>query len=88
MVTNPYEIRLKIIRSDLTWAADQGIITSVQAGSLWDALTKKYEHQPRFTFGHVIYYLGALIIISSMSDLEIDSVANPPKNTDHKRKLF
>jgi len=58
---------MKIIRSDLTWAADQGIITTTQAKSLWDALTKKYEHQPRFTFGHVLYYLGALIVISSMS---------------------
>ncbi len=58
---------MKIIRSDLTWAVDQGIITTTQAASLWEALTKRYEHQPRFTFGHIIYYLGALLVISSMS---------------------
>lgn len=58
---------MKFNRNDLRWAAEKGIISLEQGKALEQALTAKYEDKPNFSLGHVIYYFGALLIISAMS---------------------
>ena len=58
---------MKINKSDLQNAASHKIISSEQVESLWSFLHKKQDDQPRFSLGHVIYYLGGLIVIGSMT---------------------
>ncbi|MDO8527224.1 MAG: DUF2157 domain-containing protein [Deltaproteobacteria bacterium] len=57
---------MKISKKDFQWATDNGLISSDQAESLWTALESRSSDRPGFNFIHVIYYFGALIVISSM----------------------
>jgi hypothetical protein len=58
---------MKLYRSDLDQAVLKGIMAKEQAETLWSFLESKEESQPRFNLSNVIYYLGGLIVISSMS---------------------
>ena len=62
---------MKFTLEDMSWAESMGIVTKEQVASLKDALSKRYENEPRFSLGHVIYYFGALIIMSAMTWLMV-----------------
>ncbi|OGQ21513.1 MAG: DUF2157 domain-containing protein [Deltaproteobacteria bacterium RIFCSPLOWO2_02_FULL_44_10] len=57
---------MKISREDLQWATSNGLLTSEQAATLWQALENRYPTRARFDGIHVAYYFGALIVISAM----------------------
>ena len=52
-------------RTDLYPAVKQGIITSEQADRLVELLAA--SETPRFSFVHVLYYLGGMIAIGAMT---------------------
>ena len=52
-------------RTDLEGAVREGILTSEQADRLVEFLDK--DGQPRFSFVHVLYYLGGMIAIGAMT---------------------
>lgn len=56
-----------INREDLTWAAEQNLITEAQAANLWNTLAARQPERPRFELAHVIYYFGGLIIVAAMT---------------------
>lgn len=58
---------MNISRNDLTWAAEQNLITESQAENLWNSLTARETEKPRFELAHVIYYFGGLIIMAAMT---------------------
>lgn len=64
---------VRITRDDLDRAASAGLLQEGQAGALWHYLgaqaetVSAAEEQPRFSFTHVLYYLGGLIAIGAMS---------------------
>jgi hypothetical protein len=58
---------MDIKRSNLEAAAAQGIVSAAQAERLWTFLSGQHGDQPRFTFTHILYYLGGLIAIGAMS---------------------
>lgn len=58
---------MKIKRSDLDWAVTQNILNPQQADALWTGLCARTEPDAKFSVTHVLYYLGALIIIGAMS---------------------
>lgn len=57
---------MRIEQDDLKWAAANGIIDTPQAEKLWLALAEKQADQPRFGLVHILYYFGALLVISAM----------------------
>lgn len=58
---------MKITKSELSWAVERGLLSTEQAEKLISALTEKNEGKSQFSLGHVIYYLGGMLIISAMS---------------------
>lgn len=58
---------MNIVKADLDVAADAALITSSQAESLWEFLSKRHADTPSFRTTHVLYYLGGLIAIGAMS---------------------
>ena len=58
---------MRIERSNLEEAVRQGILTPEQSDALWGLFAKQGAATPRFTFTHVLYYLGGLIAIGAMS---------------------
>ncbi|WP_019501742.1 hypothetical protein [Pseudanabaena sp. PCC 6802] len=58
---------MKIYKEDLSWAASQGLISETQVDALWEALSLRASDRPQFNFSNVVYYFGALLIISAMS---------------------
>src|SRR5713226_4868864 len=61
-----------IRRSDLNGAVREGILSAQQADRLAAFLAgpggaAAADEQPRFTFVHVLYYLGGMIAIGAMS---------------------
>lgn len=58
---------MKITRKNLEGAARASIISTAQADALYDYLQAELQHQPRFSFNHVLYYLGGLIAIGAMT---------------------
>ncbi len=59
---------LRLTRSDLDPAVRAGIITAEQAGRLAELFAASTATEaPRFTFVHVLYYLGGMIAIGAMS---------------------
>jgi hypothetical protein len=58
----------KTMRQDLEGAVSAGIVSAEQADKLAAYLrTAAGQDQPRFTFVHVLYYLGGMIAIGAMS---------------------
>ncbi|MGH8686580.1 MAG: DUF2157 domain-containing protein [Burkholderiales bacterium] len=54
-------------RADLERAVRAGILSAEQAGRLMAFLQASAAETPRFSFVHVLYYLGGLIAIGAMS---------------------
>jgi len=51
----------------LNSAAENGLITKLQAEQLWKFLKERGQDTPSFRFTHILYYLGGLIAIGAMS---------------------
>lgn len=58
---------MNITKKQLEDAATENIITAQQAEALYQYLASRSKDIPRFTFTHVLYYLGGLIAISAMT---------------------
>jgi len=58
---------MKIIQTDLNSAVQKGIINAQQAEQLWNHFDSLRPNQARFQGLHVLYYLGGVLILSSMS---------------------
>lgn len=58
---------MDISPADLKAAAARSLITEEQAERLWQFLAERKQDTPRFTFTHILYYLGGLIAIGAMS---------------------
>ncbi|MEZ4815786.1 MAG: DUF2157 domain-containing protein [Bdellovibrionota bacterium] len=58
---------MKISPEDLQSAVRENIISADQSLKLWDFLGLRNESKSQFSLGHVIYYLGGLIVIGAMS---------------------
>lgn len=52
---------MRLIRKQLDDAAKQQIISSEQADALFDFWPLQSSNTPRFTFTHVLYYMGGLL---------------------------
>ena len=57
---------MKLSPNDFQWAVDQGIITSEQHEQLWKGLLERQSVSSKFDMPHVLYYLGAMIVIAAM----------------------
>jgi hypothetical protein len=58
---------MELNHSLLKEAAEHGLISEQQAEQLWGFLGERGWDTPSFRFTHVLYYLGGLIAIGSMS---------------------
>ncbi|MCT7962416.1 hypothetical protein NG791_17250 [Laspinema sp. D1] len=58
---------MKIVKKDIESAVLEGILSSEQGESLWNALQKRTSNRPQFNFANVAYYFGAFIVLSGMS---------------------
>lgn len=58
---------MKILKSDLHSASKKQIITSDQADKLWNYFESLRPDQAKFGALHVLYYLGGILILTSMS---------------------
>jgi hypothetical protein len=58
---------MKILKSDLDAAAQNGIITAEQAQKLWTYCESLRPYQAKFQGLHVLYYFGGVLILASMS---------------------
>jgi Ca2+/Na+ antiporter len=58
---------MQVQRTLVQDAAARGIITHQQADELWEFFRAQSQHVPTFKFGHVLYYLGGMIMIGAMS---------------------
>lgn len=54
-------------RSQLSEAADNGLISHQQADHLWAFLSERSHDTPSFRFSHILYYAGGLTAIGAMS---------------------
>jgi len=57
---------MQVSKEDFGWAASQGMISAEQAAAVWNALESRVASRPRFDLAHIMYYFGALIVISAM----------------------
>lgn len=58
---------MELTKKKLQNAAAKNIISMQQADALYEFLIAQAEDVPRFTFTHVLYYLGGLIAIGAMT---------------------
>lgn len=58
---------MEVTKKKLKKAVDKNIISLQQADALYEFLIAQPESVPRFTFTHVLYYLGGLIAIGAMT---------------------
>src|SRR3954454_17927574 len=58
---------MEVTHGLLKSAADNGLITEVQAQQLWKFLSERGQDTPDFRFTHILYYLGGLIAIGAMT---------------------
>ena len=58
---------MQVTRSMLEEAVATGVISSPQAGALWDFLSLRERDTPSFKPAHVLYYLGGMIAIGAMT---------------------
>ncbi|UZE94586.1 DUF2157 domain-containing protein [Alkalimarinus alittae] len=58
---------MDVTKKKLNDAADENIITPLQAEALYEFLAAQSQDEPKFTFTHVLYYLGGLIAIGAMT---------------------
>jgi hypothetical protein len=60
---------MDVTKKKLNDAAQENIISHQQAESLYEFLVAQSRDVPKFTFTHVLYYLGGLIAIGAMTNL-------------------
>lgn len=53
--------------NDLTWAAQQGLVTPNEATALWPALVKRTQGRGNLNLAQVAFYAGSLLIIGALS---------------------
>lgn len=58
---------MQIDRQTLDQAVTAEVLSAPQAEALWQFLQGSTQHTARFTFTHVLYYLGGTIAIAAMS---------------------
>lgn len=58
---------MDITKKKLEEAAAENIISRQQADALYEFLVAQSQNVPKFTFTHVLYYLGGLIAIGAMT---------------------
>lgn len=59
---------MNISKQDLDWAVSQGMLSQSQAETLWKSFNDRSDISPSaFSFTNVMYYLGALIVLSAMT---------------------
>jgi len=58
---------VQLDQSDLRQAVKQGMLSEQQAEGLWAFLVERHADAPRFSFTHILYYLGGLLAIGAMS---------------------
>ena len=58
---------MDVTKKNLEQAAAENIISNQQAEALYDYLANRSQDVPKFTFTHVLYYLGGLIAIGAMT---------------------
>lgn len=58
---------MQVTRSMLEEAVATGVISSPQAGALWDFLSLRERDTPSFRPAHILYYLGGMIAIGAMT---------------------
>ena len=58
---------MDVTKKQLNAAAEENIISPQQAEALYEFLVSQSQDVPRFTFTHVLYYLGGLIAIGAMT---------------------
>lgn len=58
---------MKVTRQQLTNAASANIISAQQADDLYQFLQTQDQYSARFSFTHVLYYLGGLVAIGAMT---------------------
>lgn len=58
---------MKITKADIVAASEKDIISPQQAQKLWVFLEQGRPTAARFSFTHILYYLGGMIAISAMS---------------------
>jgi hypothetical protein len=58
---------VRLDRSDLRQAVNQGVLGEQQAEQLWLFLAARHDDTPRFSFTHILYYLGGMLAIGAMS---------------------
>ncbi|MBC8000010.1 MAG: DUF2157 domain-containing protein [Leptolyngbya sp.] len=57
---------LTVDKTDLEWAAGEGLISQNQISQLWDALLKRHSDRPQFDLAHLLYYAGAVLVLVAM----------------------
>src|SRR5258708_92690 len=57
---------MNIRKEELLAAAGQTGITNLQAEKLWNTLLEKSENKSTFDLPNVLYYLGAMIVLSAL----------------------
>jgi hypothetical protein len=55
-----------VSKKDFEWAVAQGLLSAEQSESVWNALESRDANRPRFDLAHIMYYFGALVVISAM----------------------
>jgi hypothetical protein len=58
---------MEIAKTDITDAAQKGVITNQQADALWAFLNDRAGGRVKFDLIHVAYYCGAMLVIGAMS---------------------
>lgn len=58
---------MDVTKKNLGRAAEKNIISNQQAEALYDYLASLSQDTPKFTFTHLLYYLGGLIAIGAMT---------------------
>lgn len=58
---------MDVTKKQLNAAAEENIISPQQAETLYEFLVSQSQDVPKFTFTHVLYYLGGLIAIGAMT---------------------
>jgi len=58
---------MEVTKKKLDAAAEENIISAQQAKVLYEFLVTQSQDVPKFTFTHVLYYLGGLIAIGAMT---------------------
>lgn len=58
---------MDVTKKNLKRAAEKNIISNQQAEALYDYLASLSQDTPKFTFTHLLYYLGGLIAIGAMT---------------------